>query len=125
MTGPDRVRYTMSAHTEPKTIEHPLPPAVSRQSLLGVPLALLDYESTLDWIDEAVRARRREYICVAAVHTVMASREDPDLREAVLGAGLTVPDGQPLVWALAALGHRLPDRVYGPELMDRYRTFRR
>ena len=37
----------------------------------------------------------------------------------MLGADFTVPDGQPLVWALAALGHRLQDRVYGPELMDR------
>ena len=37
----------------------------------------------------------------------------------MLGADFTVPDGQPLVWALRALGHRLQDRVYGPELMDR------
>ena len=37
----------------------------------------------------------------------------------VLGATFTVPDGQPLVWALNALGAGLSDRVYGPELMDR------
>jgi N-acetylglucosaminyldiphosphoundecaprenol N-acetyl-beta-D-mannosaminyltransferase len=37
----------------------------------------------------------------------------------VLGSDFTVPDGQPLVWALNALGHGLQDRVYGPELMDR------
>ena len=49
----------------------------------------------------------------------MACQEDPELRAAVLGASFTVPDGQPLVWALNALGHQLPDRVYGPELMDR------
>ena len=30
-----------------------------------------------------------------------------------------MPDGQPLVWALNALGHDLDDRVYGPELMQR------
>jgi N-acetylglucosaminyldiphosphoundecaprenol N-acetyl-beta-D-mannosaminyltransferase len=58
-------------------------------------------------------------VCVAAVHTVMACAEDPELRAAVLGATFTVPDGQPLVWALNALGHPLEDRVYGPELMDR------
>ena len=84
-----------------------------------MPLAVVDYEATLDWIDAAVESRSREYVCVAAVHTVMATREDPELRAAVLGSSLTVPDGQPLVWALAALGHRLPSRVYGPELMDR------
>ena len=30
-----------------------------------------------------------------------------------------MPDGQPLVWALNLLGHRLKDRVYGPDLMDK------
>src|SRR4051794_40789806 len=96
----------------------PLPPLPSA-AVLDVPLALGDYDAVLEWIDAAVQRRSRGYICIAAVHTVMASREDRELREAVLGASFTVPDGQPLVWALRALGHRLGDRVYGPELMDR------
>jgi N-acetylglucosaminyldiphosphoundecaprenol N-acetyl-beta-D-mannosaminyltransferase len=87
--------------------------------VLGVPLALTDYERTLDWIDAAVATGHRGYICVAATHTVMACREDAGLRQAVLRSDLTVPDGQPLVWALNLLGHRLGDRVYGPELMER------
>ena len=97
----------------------PSPAPVRSERLLGVPLALVDYDRTLDWIDDAVATRRRGYICVAAVHTVMACREDPALRAAVEGASFTVPDGQPLVWALNALGHELRGRVYGPELMDR------
>ncbi|MEA2311283.1 MAG: N-acetylglucosaminyldiphosphoundecaprenol N-acetyl-beta-D-mannosaminyltransferase [Solirubrobacteraceae bacterium] len=99
------------------TVEPPL--EMPTQALLDVPLALTDYEHTLDWIDAAVAARSPSYICVAAVHTVMASREDEGLRDAVLGADFTVPDGQPLVWGLKLLGHQLPDRVYGPELMER------
>lgn len=87
--------------------------------VLGVPLALIDYERTLDWIEAAVKSRHRGYVCVAAVHTVMACQEDPDLRRAVEGSDFTVPDGQPLVWALRALGHKLSDRVYGPTLMDK------
>src|SRR4051812_20266119 len=98
----------------------PAPPAPPKAcEVLGIPLALTDYERTIRWIDGSVAARAKAYICVAAVHTVMASQEDPELRAAVQGADFTVPDGQPLVWALTALGHRLPDRVYGPELMDR------
>ncbi len=95
------------------------PAAPPAAGLLGVQLAVTDYEQTLEWIDAAAEAGRREYICVAAVHTVMASREDPALRAAVLGAAFTVPDGQPLIWALNALGHPLRSRVYGPELMER------
>jgi N-acetylglucosaminyldiphosphoundecaprenol N-acetyl-beta-D-mannosaminyltransferase len=94
------------------------PPAVV--PVLGVPLALIDYERTLDWIDAMVARRERGYVCVAAVHTVMACQEDPELRAAVLGSSLTVPDGQPLVWAMNLLGHDLSSRVYGPELMARY-----
>ncbi len=93
-----------------------LPPA---EAVLGMPLALTTYDGARDWIDATVAAGERGYICVAAVHTVMACQEDPELRAAVEGASFTVPDGQPLVWALNALGHSLPDRVYGPELMDR------
>ncbi len=84
------------------------PPAPERRAVLGVPLALTDYDGTLDWIDAAVADRRRGYVCVAAVHTVMACREDPALRAAVLGADFTVPDGQPLVWALTLLGPPAP-----------------
>jgi N-acetylglucosaminyldiphosphoundecaprenol N-acetyl-beta-D-mannosaminyltransferase len=94
-------------------------PPVPQAPVLGTPLALTDYERTLDWIDAAVALGAREYLCVAAVHTVMESREDAALREAVDDAAFTVPDGQPLVWALRALGHEIDARVYGPELMDR------
>jgi N-acetylglucosaminyldiphosphoundecaprenol N-acetyl-beta-D-mannosaminyltransferase len=105
---------------DPNTLIAPAePPPVASEPLLGIPLAVTDYERTLDWIDGAVAARHRGYICVAAVHTVMACQEDPTLREAVLGADFTVPDGQPLVWALRALGQPVRERVYGPELMDR------
>ena len=94
-------------------------PRVASEPVLDVPLAVIDYERTLDWIDAKVARREHGYICVAAVHTVMACQHDAQLREAVLGADLTVPDGQPLVWALNLLGSRLSDRVYGPELMER------
>jgi N-acetylglucosaminyldiphosphoundecaprenol N-acetyl-beta-D-mannosaminyltransferase len=102
-----------------RAVPTPAMPRVAEETVLGIPLALTDYERTLDWIDATIAHGRRAYICVAAVHTVMASREDPELREAVVRADFTVPDGQPLVWAMNLLGHALPDRVYGPELMDR------
>ena len=92
------------------------PPAVD---VLGVPLALTDYEQTLEWMDATIAARHHAYICVAAVHTIMVCQEDPELAAAVDGSALTLPDGLPLVWAMNALGSDLSDRVYGPDLMAR------
>lgn len=104
--------------TAPPATAAALPP-VEQAPLLDTRLAVTDYERTLDWIDAAVALGAREYLCVAAVHTVMEAREDAALRAAVDNAAFTVPDGQPLAWGLRALGHEIPDRVYGPELMAR------
>jgi N-acetylglucosaminyldiphosphoundecaprenol N-acetyl-beta-D-mannosaminyltransferase len=113
--------------TDPRTAPHSVQPAAGPApaapatpetvDVLGVPVALTTYDRTLDWIDGMVAAGERGYVCVAAVHTIMAFGEDPELRDAVLASSMTVPDGQPIVWALKALGHPLPDRVYGPTLM--------
>ncbi|MDQ3723064.1 MAG: WecB/TagA/CpsF family glycosyltransferase [Actinomycetota bacterium] len=98
----------------------PAPIAPDAVSVLGVPLALTDYDSTIAWMDAMIAHREKGYICVAATHTIMVCDEDPELREAVLNSSITLPDGQPLVWAMNALGGDLDDRVYGPELMARY-----
>ncbi len=71
-------------------------------------------------MDATIAAGQRGYVTAAAVNLVMSAREDPQARAAVLGATLAVPDGQPLVWALHALGHRRATRVYGPDLMARF-----
>ncbi|HTA12715.1 MAG TPA: WecB/TagA/CpsF family glycosyltransferase [Solirubrobacteraceae bacterium] len=85
--------------------------------MLGIPLAVSDYDEVTDWMDAVIAADARAYVTAAAVNLVMSAREDPDTLQAVLGATLAVPDGQPLVWALHALGHARATRVYGPDLM--------
>ena len=82
-----------------------------------MPLAISDYEHVLDWMEALIAAGDRAYVTAAAVNLVMSAQEDAATREAVLGATLAVPDGQPLVWALRALGHAHATRVYGPDLM--------
>lgn len=113
--------YEMNRMLHESFVEERFIPVTPRPTVavLGVPLALTDYEDTLDWIDAAVAARELGYICVCNVHTVMASGEDPELRGALLSSAMNLPDGQPLVWAINALGNSLKGRVYGPELMAR------
>jgi len=93
--------------------------ALDRAEILDIPLAIGDYESTMDWMDEVVDSRHKVSISAAAVHLVMIAQDDLETREAVREI-VTVPDGQPLVWALRALGHSDASRIYGPELMARY-----
>jgi len=107
----------------PTTNGTPDPARVRPQEVrvAGTPLALTDYERTMDWMDATIAAAEPAYVTAAAVHLVMVAREDSETFASVTGPrALAVPDGQPLVWALRALGHPEASRVYGPELMARY-----
>jgi N-acetylglucosaminyldiphosphoundecaprenol N-acetyl-beta-D-mannosaminyltransferase len=88
--------------------------------LLGVPVAMTDYDQAIEVMDGLVETRERGYLCAAPVHALMVAQEDPQMLEALRGSTLVVPDGMPLVWAANLLGENLDDRVYGPELMLRY-----
>jgi N-acetylglucosaminyldiphosphoundecaprenol N-acetyl-beta-D-mannosaminyltransferase len=87
--------------------------------VLGIPLAIADYAQVMEWMDQVISRGERWNVSAAAVHLVMVAGEDPETRTAIESAAL-VPDGQPLVWAMRALGFRGASRVYGPELMARY-----
>lgn len=117
MSPPDRIPAPAPA---PAGEPGPLPERPARAAVLGVPLALSDYDGVMAWMDAVVRARARGTLSAAAVNLVMAAQEDDQAREAVEAMTLVVPDGQPLVWALRLLGHRQATRVYGPDLMAHY-----
>src|SRR4051794_38088839 len=102
----------------PETGDVARPPAIP---VVGIPLALTNYEETMDWMDAAIARRERAIVTAAAVHLVMVAREDRATRDAICRHDvLAVPDGQPLAWALRALGHEDASRVYGPDLMAKY-----
>ncbi|MHB8532076.1 MAG: WecB/TagA/CpsF family glycosyltransferase [Solirubrobacteraceae bacterium] len=94
-----------------------LPP---RAEILGIPLAISDYEQVVEWMRATIDAGGRATLTAAAVNLVMSAHEFPETMAAVQAITLAVPDGVPLVWALRALGHRAATRVYGPDLMLRF-----
>jgi N-acetylglucosaminyldiphosphoundecaprenol N-acetyl-beta-D-mannosaminyltransferase len=98
----------------------PRPEQISTREVLGVPLAMTTYDGAMDVMDGMVARHERGYVCAVAVHAVTVAQRDEEMRAALLGSSLTVPDGMPLVWAVNLLGESLPHRVYGPELMRRY-----
>jgi N-acetylglucosaminyldiphosphoundecaprenol N-acetyl-beta-D-mannosaminyltransferase len=55
------------------------------------------------------------YVCLTNVHTTVESARLPELRAAVDGAFLSVPDGMPLVWILRRRGLMLTEKVTGIE----------
>ena len=91
--------------------------ASQRVNVLGVGISVLNLRTALDAIADAVRARRKGYICVTGVHGVMEAQDDAAFKKILNGAFLCTPDGMPMVWAGKLNGHREMARVYGPDLM--------
>jgi N-acetylglucosaminyldiphosphoundecaprenol N-acetyl-beta-D-mannosaminyltransferase len=120
-SGDDALRcgylHAIASHATPPPANVHGPPPPERVAILDIPLAVSDYEEVIDWMNAMIAARARGYVTAAAVNLVMCAREEVDTRAATLGATLAVPDGQPLVWALRALGHPRATRIYGPDLM--------
>jgi N-acetylglucosaminyldiphosphoundecaprenol N-acetyl-beta-D-mannosaminyltransferase len=88
--------------------------------VLGVPIAVADYDDVSQVMDGLVDGGGRGYVCAAPVHALIVAQDDPEMLAALRGSTLVVPDGMPIVWASNLLGEQLRDRVYGPELMLRY-----
>jgi N-acetylglucosaminyldiphosphoundecaprenol N-acetyl-beta-D-mannosaminyltransferase len=90
---------------------------IERVNVLGVGISVLNMPAALAAIADAVRARRKGYICVTGVHGVMEAQSDENFRRILNRAFLCTPDGMPMVWMGKSKGHAKMSRVYGPDLM--------
>ena len=90
---------------------------VERVNVLGVGVSVLNLQTALAAIADAVRQKRKGYICVTGVHGVMEAQNDENFRAILNQAFLCTPDGMPMVWMGKIHGHSEMRRVYGPDLM--------
>ena len=92
---------------------------VDRVNVLGVGISALNMDLAVQGILEAIRQRRKGYVCITGVHGVMESQDDDSVRTALNRAMYCTPDGMPMVWLGRLAGRKEMRRVYGPDLMLR------
>ena len=91
-----------------------------KYDLFSVQVSATTYEEVLPLLVEAARKGLPVTVAHLAVHGLVSARCHPDFLQKINSFTVAVPDGHPVRWALNLLyGTRLPDRVYGPELMLR------
>ncbi len=90
-------------------------------SVIGLPVAVVNYDSAIEWIKTMARKNDRAYAVEAAnTHVAALARHDSDFKNVMSRFDLICPDGMPLVWSVnrkLSESERLNDRVYGPTLM--------
>lgn len=91
-----------------------------KYNIFGVNVSATTYEEALNLIISAAQKRIPAIVTHLPVHGLVLASRDPSLQAKVNCFNIVAPDGQPVRWALKVLFKRkLPDRVYGPELMMR------
>lgn len=86
-------------------------------NILGVNIAAIDMEWTVDYFKKYVKDLSGDYICVSNVHTTVTSYEDPEYCGIQNGGIMALPDGGPLSSVGRKRGHSKMARVTGPSLM--------
>lgn len=69
-------------------------------------------------VERYMRERRGAFIATANAEMIMAALRDGELKRALNSADLVVPDGSGTVWAARHLGHPMPERVAGYDLVQ-------
>ncbi|NQU39387.1 MAG: WecB/TagA/CpsF family glycosyltransferase [Lentisphaerae bacterium] len=89
-------------------------------NILGIGCSLTDYQKVMEtieaWRSNPVKAKSR-YIVAINPHSVMIGKRNRNVRRALAGAALSLPDGVGMVWAANMLGYSHHGRVTGPTLM--------
>jgi N-acetylglucosaminyldiphosphoundecaprenol N-acetyl-beta-D-mannosaminyltransferase len=89
-----------------------------RIQLLGAPLDTVTLDDAVKLVDEAVAARRPTLNASLNAAKLVRMQTDSELRESIELCDLVTADGVPVVWAARALGHAVPGRVNGTDLME-------
>ncbi len=90
---------------------------IPRFNVLGVSVSAMNLRLATEAVLEALRTRRKGYVCVTGVHGVTEAQNDPEFRRILNASFLNTTDGMPLVWLGKHYVGGEVDRVYGPDLM--------
>ena len=94
-----------------------LPEKFHTVDILGVKIAATNLSLACHTLGYWIKEDKRTYVCIAPVSTVMDCQRNEEYRGIVNNAGMTTPDGMPLVWLGKLKGSRIIERTYGPDLL--------
>lgn len=99
-----------------------LPPRPARFHLNGIPVDRMSLEESTAWVILALQRRSaRAPLLITGPNAQLISLADrnPRFAAALLASDLSIPDGVSVVLAARLLGHPVPERVTGGDLMER------
>ena len=92
-------------------------------NILSASISRLNLEETVQYISDSIFSGQQiVHACINAANAVLIS-ENEEARNCLNSADVISADGQAVVWASRILKQPLPERVPGPDLMERLVEF--
>ena len=98
-------------------IEGHISPQSEAMSVLGIPVSVTNMDRAATHIGRWIAEGETRYVCVPDSYNMMLARNDDAHCRTLIGAGMVVPDGQPLVWIGRLRGYADMGRVCGIDLL--------
>ena len=87
-------------------------------TILGVPVDAITMGEAVARIDGFIEKRTPVLVATANAEMLMRATHDRALRRILQGAAMVTPDGAGTVWAAHHLGHAMPERVAGYDMVQ-------
>ena len=85
----------------------------------NIPIDSLSMHETLEKIKNAIVSKKQIHHTVVNAGKIVLMQNNKDLEKSVVEADIINADGQAVVWAANLLGHNIPERVAGIDLMEK------
>jgi N-acetylglucosaminyldiphosphoundecaprenol N-acetyl-beta-D-mannosaminyltransferase len=101
--------------------ERPAEPAGDggRVEVAGVPIDAAHMDAAVRLAMSALHSGSLLHICTVNLHFLVTARRDAGVRTILRRSSLNVADGASVVWLARLMGHRLPARVAGADLVPK------
>jgi N-acetylglucosaminyldiphosphoundecaprenol N-acetyl-beta-D-mannosaminyltransferase len=90
-----------------------------RVEILGVPVDCVTMEQSVQWVETTLASNQPRSVIAVNPEKVIKANQDPELLNRLQQAGLLIPDGIGVVFAVRLLGLGSLERVPGSELMPK------
>jgi N-acetylglucosaminyldiphosphoundecaprenol N-acetyl-beta-D-mannosaminyltransferase len=90
---------------------------MKKVNVCGVGISAINLDLAGRIFEEWIAQKKKTYVCVAPVSTVVDCQFDKTYHDIVTKADMVTPDGMPVVWTARLKGERQVKRTYGPDLM--------
>lgn len=88
--------------------------------VIGTPIDVIDWPTTLRRIDSWAQARESRYVCICNAHSLVTAAGDESFARVLAQADMATSDGAPVTLMLRQLGAPEQRRINGPDLMWLY-----